>query len=108
MDPLKKRHETRFVFHAVFLFLAGCLSFQNPAFAENSAGNSCVACHEDSWKELKESIHGQQGILCNQCHGGDPTKAIKEEAKAPATGYISIPDKKQIVEKCEIGRASCR
>ena len=68
--------------------------------AQTPEGNSCVACHQDYWDEIKGGVHGQQGILCSSCHGGDPTKATKEEAKAPAAGYIGIPDKKQIVEKC--------
>lgn len=100
MDLVIKRHGTRNVFLAAFLFLYAFLQFPCPLFAETPSGNSCVACHEDIWQDLKGSIHGQQGILCNQCHGGDPTKAIKEEAKAEGTGYIGIPDKKQIVEKC--------
>lgn len=51
-------------------------------------------------EDMKNSIHAQQGVFCNRCHGGDPTQASKELAKAPGTGYIGIPDKKQIVEMC--------
>ena len=100
MDLKKRRRETRIVFLAAFLFLYSILQFPFHSFAETPPENSCVACHEDIWQDLKASIHGQQGILCNRCHGGDPTKTIKEEAKAPDTGYIGIPDKKQIIEKC--------
>lgn len=69
-------------------------------WAQAPQGNSCVTCHEDVWGDLKNSIHGQQGVLCNSCHGGDHTKTDKALAKAPETGYIGIPDKKQIAEKC--------
>ena len=84
------------------LFFLGLLSFfSSPVLhAETPEENSCVACHKDYWDEVKGSIHGQQGILCNRCHGGDPTKSDKAAAKAEGTGYIGVPDKKQIVEKC--------
>ena len=87
---------------AVLLFFLVVSFYKSPFLSaqQTSEENSCVACHSDQWDEIKGSIHGQQGILCNSCHGGDPTKATKEEAKAPDTGYIGIPDKKQIVEKC--------
>ena len=100
MNLVEKRQETRQWFPVVFLFLFLLLLSSKLSSAETPTGNSCVTCHEDIRQDLKASIHGQQGILCNQCHGGDPTKAVKEDAKAPATGYIGIPDKKQIVERC--------
>ncbi|MBI1977804.1 MAG: cytochrome c3 family protein, partial [Candidatus Omnitrophica bacterium] len=49
---------------------------------------------------MKTSIHSQNGILCQDCHGGDPTKLDFELAKAPSTGFIGKPTKKQIVERC--------
>ena len=84
----------------LFFFLILFFYSPPPLLAQIPEGNSCVACHKDYWDEIKGSVHAQQGILCNSCHGGDPTKADKAEAKAPGTGYIGIPDKKQIVEKC--------
>ncbi|OIO39671.1 MAG: hypothetical protein AUJ71_00200, partial [Candidatus Omnitrophica bacterium CG1_02_49_16] len=83
-----------FFFFVIFFYNIPFLSAQIPE------ENSCVACHKDYWDEVKGSIHGQQGILCNRCHGGDPTKSDKAAAKAEGTGYIGVPDKKQIVEKC--------
>lgn len=49
---------------------------------------------------MKGSIHAQQAITCDRCHGGDPTKEDMDEAKAPGTGFIGVPDKKKIVEMC--------
>lgn len=100
MNLVEKRQETRVRFPAFFLFLVLLLLSPKLSSAETPSGNSCVACHEDIWQDLKASIHGQQGITCDRCHGGDPTKKTKEEAKAPVTGYIGVPDKKQIVERC--------
>lgn len=68
--------------------------------AVHAADNSCVRCHQDTWEEIKNSIHSRHGVLCQDCHGGDPSKPDQESAMSPAAGYIGIPDKKQIVQKC--------
>lgn len=68
--------------------------------AQESQGNSCITCHSDMWEEMKGSIHSQNGITCNKCHGGDPTQADMDRAKAPETGYRGIPDKKDIPLIC--------
>ena len=82
------------------LFLAVLLNFCSLGQAEEVKGNSCVNCHSDMWDEIKGSVHSQQGIFCNKCHGGDPTQADKDLAKAPGTGFIGVPDKKQTMELC--------
>ena len=64
------------------------------------AENNCVQCHLDTWDELKVSVHARHGIYCNSCHGGDPAQKDKDLAKAEGTGYIGVPDKKQIADKC--------
>ena len=70
---------------------------QTPQMSEN---NSCLLCHADMQEDMKGSIHAQQGIFCNRCHGGDPAQPTKELAKAPGTGYIGSPNKQQIAEMC--------
>ncbi len=91
-------------FQPVFFVAAALLFLIPPALAQTTEGlpstSSCVVCHEDTWDEMKGSIHGQQGIGCHRCHGGDPTKDDMEEAKAPGTGFIGVPDKKKIIEMC--------
>jgi formate-dependent nitrite reductase cytochrome c552 subunit len=55
--------------------------------------NNCVDCHKkaetisslqpwqaDSYFSWKSSIHGQKGVTCNKCHGGDPTQVKKNLA----------------------------
>src|SRR3989338_5851678 len=100
MNSLNRRQEARSQLHAAFFFLCIYFLCPQPGWSQTPEGNSCVTCHSDYWDELKGSIHGRQGILCNSCHGGDPAKTDKEAAKAPETGYLGVPDKKQIVEKC--------
>lgn len=88
-------------FHKIIVTFSLVLGFSlSRAWAESAPANQCVACHADYWQDMKGSVHFQQGITCERCHGGDPTKADKDQAKAPGTGYIGVPDKKQIVERC--------
>ncbi len=67
------------------IFWAICLLlYALPIHAETF--NSCVACHESPLSprlrqyhgEWEVSIHAQQGIRCEQCHGGDGATADKD------------------------------
>jgi len=90
------------MFARVLIFLAALLA--NPlsfSWAQKlPENNSCINCHSEMVDELKDSVHFQHGIYCNSCHGGDPSQKDKEAAKAPATGYVGVPDKKQIAQIC--------
>ncbi|MBI4368226.1 MAG: hypothetical protein HY588_02420, partial [Candidatus Omnitrophica bacterium] len=86
------------ILQIVLILLVG--SFQRLALAETPDGNSCVSCHSDIWEEVSASIHSQQGVFCQDCHGGNPAIADKDLAKAAGTGYIGIPDKAQIAKTC--------
>ena len=56
--------------------------------------DSCVDCHKDEkfriqdkkvfdyFNKWKGSVHDIAGVTCQECHGGDPAKANKEEAHA--------------------------
>jgi hypothetical protein len=66
-----------------------------------AADVSCLTCHEKQKQEFTASAHGQAGLVCVDCHGGDP-KATDETAHA--TGDFKRPDnKKAVAELC----ASC-
>ncbi|MBI4395218.1 MAG: cytochrome c3 family protein [Candidatus Omnitrophica bacterium] len=81
-----------------FLLVAPRFALAQPSSIED---NSCITCHSDIWeKEVQGSVHARENILCQDCHGGDPTKLDFEAAKAPGTGFIGIPNKKQIAETC--------
>lgn len=68
--------------------------------AQAAESNSCVACHSETVDELKASVHFQQGVLCQKCHGGDPTQADEALAHSAGSGFIGVPNKAQIAEKC--------
>lgn len=80
----------------------------HPPTAANQ--NSCVTCHSGLGgnsaavvTDWQSSIHSQRGVSCVDCHGGDATKATKEEAMSAAAGYIGIPKTIDIPGLC----ASC-
>lgn len=89
----------RFVQRGLLWLFAFCAA---PAlsWAQAVPNNSCLTCHADMVEDMKGSVHYQHQIYCQNCHGGDPAKADKESAKAEGTGYIGVPDKKQLVKVC--------
>jgi hypothetical protein len=98
-----------------------CLLFLYP-FNSYAETNACLACHEtlkqDKIKSVTEnwlrSIHKQNGVTCDACHGGNPDIAIKklnqisqkELAKykalsmSRAKGFIGIPKGKVMFDVC--------
>ncbi|OGX03183.1 MAG: hypothetical protein A3G87_08815 [Omnitrophica bacterium RIFCSPLOWO2_12_FULL_50_11] len=87
---------------ASFILLFFLLAVPSAVQAQSSIeNNSCITCHSDIWEEeLKMSVHGRENILCQDCHGGDPTTLDFDAAKALGTGFIGVPDKKKIAETC--------
>jgi len=69
--------------------------------------NTCYSCHiavdgaqhaiSDAWKN---SVHGQNGIGCADCHGGDPTSDKITVAMDPARGFKGVPDRQATVGVC--------
>jgi hypothetical protein len=68
------------------LFFCVCLVFLSAKCAEASANdntykdNACVSCHQNlpgklsgNVQEWKQSIHFQNNVACDGCHGGDPS-----------------------------------
>lgn len=84
---------------------------QTPAPATAKAPEStCVRCHHDLGdpfdapvKLSAQDIHFQNGLSCNNCHGGDPTKDKAEESMNARAGFVGQPARKQIASLC----ASC-
>ncbi len=72
--------------------------------------DSCVTCHTNLGgnsgevaNEWSGSIHAQRNVSCADCHGGDPTKATKEEAMSLSAGFVGKPKTVDIPALC----ASC-
>ncbi len=77
------------------------------ASGKPAATNTCYACHSaiaapqraiaDKWQT---SVHGQNGIGCADCHGGDPTSDEIGVAMDPARGFIGKPSRSETVGLC--------
>ena len=88
----------------VFVISMGCGTAQ----AEDTA---CITCHGglpgkygEPVKLWKGSIHFENGITCNACHGGDPKDAAnamkKERGFLGAPKYNDVP---QFCGRCHVG-----
>lgn len=69
--------------------------------------NSCVECHQkvegrfgEPARLIKDDIHIQNGLACNDCHGGDPLQDDKNAAKDPRKGFIGKPKPADIPAFC--------
>jgi cytochrome c3-like protein len=69
--------------------------------------NTCYTCHNaidnkqhDISDQWKASVHGQNGIGCADCHGGDPTSDQVTVAMSPAKGFKGIPGRTDTVALC--------
>jgi formate-dependent nitrite reductase cytochrome c552 subunit len=65
----------------------------------------CIQCHgslpekySTPVKLWQESIHAENGIACNDCHGGDPKDIAN--AMSPARGFLGVPKPADIPAFC--------
>jgi nitrate/TMAO reductase-like tetraheme cytochrome c subunit len=94
---------------AVFLALA----FAAVGQATENHEPVCIQCHDSEMVkpelrkipgEWRQSWHYQNGVACNDCHGGDPTDAAM--AMSPQRGFVGTPKYKAVPAfcgKCHIG-----
>lgn len=71
-------------------------------------GNSCIECHQgigdprvtSPAERFPQDIHLAKGILCQNCHGGDPTNFDLQGSMNPAKGFIGKPKHEAIPDLC--------
>ncbi len=68
--------------------------------------SSCISCHTEFGDDLaepvklwQESIHKQNGISCNNCHGGNP-QLEDMEAMSPEEGFVGAPSEDEVPQFC--------
>ncbi|HYL40458.1 MAG TPA: cytochrome c3 family protein [Candidatus Binatus sp.] len=78
-----------------------------PAASGTPDTNTCATCHtaidpknHDLVGQWQASVHGQNGIACADCHGGDPTSDQVTVAMDPAKGFKGVPGRVATVELC--------
>jgi hypothetical protein len=100
-----KRHRPKSCAALVFVcFLTALLSLLSPQRA-TAADIVCIDCHAklpgkygEPVKLWRGSIHDENGIACNSCHGGDPKDAAN--AMSPGRGFLGAPKEKDIPAFC--------
>ena len=75
-----------------------------------SSTNTCLDCHSTLGgsdaqivSDWESSIHATRGVICADCHGGDPNATDAMTAMSPDAGFIGKPDRTEIPSLC----ASC-
>ncbi len=73
--------------------------------AEEATEIVCIQCHSKMPEKYSQpvklwrgSIHAENGIACNGCHGGDPKDAAN--AMNPARGFLGAPKEPAIPAFC--------
>jgi len=104
MAMLRNNHRpslgARYSLLAGFLMLAACLGY-------GQAVNSCLDCHSGMEGKLQvtpdkfsQDIHGQKGLTCTSCHGGDASSYDPAEAMNRNKGWKGKIDRKLIPQLC--------
>lgn len=71
-------------------------------------GNACIQCHQGIGDprvtppadKFAQDIHLAKGILCQDCHGGDPTSFDPQRSMSRAKGFIGKPSHQAIPQLC--------
>jgi hypothetical protein len=91
------------------LIAAAILLVDGKVQAQNlPEGNACIQCHQalgdprvtPPAEKFAQDIHLAKGILCQDCHGGDPTKFDADAAMNRAKGFIGKPTHQAIPQLC--------
>jgi len=84
------------------LLVLGLLGLPSVASAQ---GNSCLDCHKGLDGELQapavafaQDVHGQFGLSCRDCHGGNPASDDVDKAKDKT--FKGAPKRERIPEFC--------
>ncbi len=90
--------------------LAGWVLFAGSQAAAQKLpeGNACIECHQGIGdprvtppaEKFPQDIHLAKGILCQDCHGGDPKNFDPQGSMSPAKGFIGKPKHQAIPQLC--------
>ncbi|MEW6202633.1 MAG: cytochrome c3 family protein [bacterium] len=63
--------------------------------------NTCVVCHSEKQEQFKTSVHYENGVVCSDCHGGDPAQVEWEKAMDKSKGFKAGFAKQEIALVCD-------
>ena len=81
------------------LFVLGIACFSYPAFAAETV-NSCLECHKDNFSQGEDDAHAKKGVLCVDCHGGDPASQDASIAMDASKGFLGKPSRADTPKFC--------
>ncbi len=93
----------------ISLLAASILALGGEAMAQKlPEENSCIQCHQGLGdprvtppvEKFPQDIHLSKGILCQDCHGGDPTTLDPQQAMSRAKKFIGKPTHQAIPALC--------
>lgn len=97
--------------YVLFILASSTLVFPSTVLAQVPAEPVCIECHSKLPEKYSQpiklwqgSIHAENGIYCNGCHGGDPKDAAN--AMSPSRGFLGVPKEPAIPAfcgRCHIG-----
>ncbi|MBF0501158.1 MAG: cytochrome c3 family protein [Candidatus Riflebacteria bacterium] len=103
---MKKYQRSRRLIHLILAVL-----FMTVFFTDSICAIVCIDCHSTQTGRAlapvnlwKTSIHAENGVFCNSCHGGDPSDAVN--AMSPSRGFLGAPKRADIPKfcgKCHVG-----
>ncbi len=89
----------------IIILLVCGMQIPRPAIAAGAQESVCIQCHSAlpaklsmSVKFWKTSVHGENGISCTICHGGDPQDALR--SMSPERGFRGIPAPTSVASLC--------
>ncbi len=95
--------------HRLIIIAFTCVSlfmiYTHSSFAQQQKSvDQCFACHsaiDDKASTLyKNDVHFAKGLSCAECHGGDSSTDDQEAAMNKQKGFIGVPKKNGISERC--------
>ncbi|MFZ3208480.1 MAG: cytochrome C [Geobacteraceae bacterium] len=112
MTTLFSENSSRLIRHALsYSALLLVIALPAPLQAMSQDEIVCIRCHGALEGKLgtpvklwKGSIHAENGIACNNCHGGDPMDAVN--AMSPGRGFLGAPkaiDIPAFCGRCHVG-----
>lgn len=97
-----------------FTILLALLVFPAAAAAQSGSArvtateNQCVTCHSRLMRNYAQpallyhnDVHAQAGLLCSDCHGGNPTNPLRHDPDDPEQKFLGKPAPRDIPSMCD-------
>ncbi len=97
----------RFTILMALLVIPASAAAQSGSEKPAAAVNNCIRCHSGMMKKYAlpaqnyhDDIHSQAGVLCSDCHGGDPSNPRHHDRKDPKQNFRGKPAPQDIPGLC--------